>query len=364
MNIECAKILEAVDASIVSRSSTRHIGIIVFDGVVLADVVGAADVFGIGDKLISSAFPGTTRYTVSVLSISGGMIMSSASVQIMTSPLSSFGDHQFDTLLIASGTGNFDAYRDPDLISWLQRMRAKVRRIVAICTGVFVIGAAGFLNNRRATTHWALLDKLSREFPQINIDREAQISEDDGIFTACDVGMAADLALRLLENDLGPAVAQRIAQSMVVCQRRRDNPPANQPARPSDSAMSTKIHKASLWFVEHLAESISVADAANFISMSERNFVRQFKRKTGQTPHDFLLNLRLEAVRQQLTETDLPVDKIARRCGLFSGAHVAKLFRKHMWTSPTEYRTGNRSSQVNGHPNAIPHRDNAPSSAF
>ncbi|MFJ2986660.1 GlxA family transcriptional regulator [Collimonas sp. NPDC087041] len=340
MDIECVKTLEVIDDS----SSTRHIGIIVFEGVVLADVVGAADVFGIGDKLISTVFPGTTRYAVSVLSISGGMIMSSASVQIMTSPLASFGEHQFDTLLIASGTGNFDAYRDPDLIAWLQRMRSNVRRIAAICTGVFVIGAAGFLNNRRATTHWALLDKLAREFPLVKIDRESQISEDDGIFTSCDVGMAAELALRLLENDLGPAVAQRVAQSLVVCQRRRDNPPAQHATRSADPAKSSKIHKASLWFVEHLAESISVVDAANHVSMSERNFVRQFKRETGQTPHDFLLNLRLEAVRQQLTETDLPVDKIARRCGLFSGEHVAKLFRKHMWTSPTEYRKGIRSS--------------------
>jgi transcriptional regulator GlxA family with amidase domain len=338
MNIECTKTLEVMDNS----SSTRHIGIIVFEGVVLADVVGAADVFGVGDKLISTVFPGATRYAVSVMSISGGMIMSSASVQIMTSALASFDKHQFDTLLIASGTGNFDAYRDPVLIAWLQQMRSSVRRIAAICTGVFVIGAAGFLNNRRATTHWALLDKLAREFPLIKIDREAQISEDDGIFTSCDVGMATDLALRLLESDLGPAVARRVAQSLVVCQRRRDTPPANQTSPAVIPVKTSKIHRASAWFVEHLADSISVVDAANFVSMSERNFVRQFKRETGQTPHDFLLNLRLEAVRQQLTETDLPIDKIARRCGLFSGEHVAKLFRKHMWTSPTEYRKGIR----------------------
>jgi len=325
----------------------KHIGIIVFDGVILADVVGAADVFGIGDKLISTVFPGTTRYQVSIISIPGGVIMSSAAVQILTSPLSQFNDYQFDTLLIASGTGNFDAYRDPVLIEWLQKKRRDVRRIAAICTGVFVIGAAGFLNNRRATTHWALVDKLSREFPEINIDREAQIAEDHDIFTSCDVGMATDLALRLLENDLGPAVAQRVSQNLVACQRRRDTSPATNPVRPVESIINSKIHKASLWFAENFSDPISVIDAANFVFMSERNFVRQFKRETGQTPHDFLLNLRLEAVRQQLTETDLPVDKIARRCGLFSGAHVAKLFRKQMWPSPTEYRKGIRPSHGN-----------------
>ncbi len=339
MDIECVKTLEVKN----DCSATKRIGIIVFDGVVLADVVGAADVFGIGDKLISIVFPGTTRYEVSVMSLTGGMIMSSASVQIMTSALTTFNDTIFDTILIASGTGNFDAYRDPELLLWLQKMRCNVRRIAAICTGVFVIGAAGFLNNRRATTHWALLDKLAREFPLIQIDREALITEDGDIFTSCDVGMAADLALRLLELDLGPTVAQRVAQSLVVCQRRRDNPHLEHTTRLSDPVKNCKIHKASLWFVEHLADPISVVDAANYVSMSERNFVRQFKTKTGQTPHDFLLNLRLEAVRQQLIETDLPVDKIARRCGLFSGEHVAKLFRKHMGTSPTEYRSSVKS---------------------
>ena len=326
-------------------SAVKHIGIMVFDGVILADVVGAADVFGIGDKLISTAFPGTTRYQVSIMSISGGMVTSSAAVQILTAPITQFDNQDFDTLLIASGTGNFDAYRDPVLITWLQKKRSQVRRLAAICTGVFVIGAAGFLNNRRATTHWALADKLSREFPTINIDREAQIVDDNNIFTSCDVGMATDLALRLLENDLGPAVAQRVAQNLVVCQRRRDTSPVNKPTRPVESIMNSKIHKASLWFVEHLSDPISVIDAANYVYMSERNFVRQFKRETGQTPHDFLTNLRLEAVRQQLSETDLPVDKIARRCGLFSGANVAKLFRKQMWPSPTEYRRGIRPSE-------------------
>lgn len=343
MDIGC---LDRLDAT-VDSCAIKHIGIMVFDGVILADVVGAADVFGVGDKLISTVFPGTTRYQVSIMSISGGMIMSSAAVQILTAPLTQFDDTQFDTLLIASGTGNFDAYRDPVLIEWLQKKRRNVRRIGAICTGVFVLGAAGFLDNRRATTHWALIDKLSREFPKIDIDREAQIAEDDDIFTSCDVGMATDLALCLLENDLGPAVAQRVAQNLVVCQRRRDTSPTTSPARPVESIINSKIRKASLWFAEHFSDPVSVIDAANFVFMSERNFVRQFKRETGQTPHDFLLNLRLEAVRQQLSETDLPVDKIARRCGLFSGAHVAKLFREQMWPSPTEYRKGIRPTQGN-----------------
>lgn len=341
MEMLCVKALEPHS----KRRSIKHIGIIVFDGVILADVVGAADVFGVGDKLISSAFPGMSGYTMSLLSRNGGMVNSSALVQIMTAPLPPPDNHSFDTLLIASGTGNFDAYRDPVLLDWLQKVSGSVRRIAAICTGVFVIGAAGLLDNRRATTHWALQDKLMQEFPEIHLEREALISEDDGIFTTSDVGMAADLALRFLESDLGSAFAKRVAESLVVCQRRRDNPPATRVARHPQAISNSKVQKASRWFFEHMAEPINMIDAANSVSMSERNFQRQFKRETGQTPHEFLLQIRLEAVRQQLTETDLPVDKIARRCGFFSGEHVAKLFRKHMAISPCEYRKAERSGQ-------------------
>jgi transcriptional regulator GlxA family with amidase domain len=329
-----------------STRTIKHIGIIVFEGVVLADVIGAADVFGVGDKLISSVFAGQSGYAISLLSLNGGVVRSSTCVQIMTLPLPPHDNHSFDTLLIASGTGNFDAYRDPGLIGWLQDVRNNVRRIGAVCTGVFVMAAAGLLDHRRATTHWALQDKLIREFPLIKVERDANSTEDDGLYTASDVGMATDLALTFLENDLGASVAKRVAESLVLCQRRREHPGAARPAKITEVSKSSKIQQASRWFIEHMAEPISILDAANFVSMSERNFQRQFKRETGWTPHEFLLHLRLEAVRQQLTETDLPVDKIARRCGFLNGEHVSKLFRKHLLISPCEYRRNERAAQT------------------
>ncbi|MNR83723.1 HTH-type transcriptional regulator CdhR [compost metagenome] len=327
-----------------SARTIKHIGIIVFEGVVLADVIGAADVFGVGDKLISSVFAGQSGYAISLLSLNGGVIRSSTCVQIMTLPLPAHDNHNFDTLLIASGTGSFDAYRDPGLITWLQNVRSNVRRIGAVCTGVFVMAAAGILDNRRATTHWALQDKLIREFPEIKVEREENVTEDDGLFTASEVGMATDLALTFLENDLGASVAKRVAESLVVCQRRRERPVAVRPVKVTEVSKSSKIQQASRWFIDHMAEPISILDAANFVSMSERNFQRQFKRETGWTPHEFLLHLRLEAVRQQLTDTDLPVDKIARRCGFLNGEHVSKLFRKHLLISPCEYRRNERAA--------------------
>ena len=317
--------------------SVRRVGIIVFDGVILADIVGIAEIFVTGDKLISSMFMGMTRYSLSLLSLSGGMVMSSSGVQVMTDALPAHEENRFDTLIVASGSGNFKVYRNPDLIDWLQKARLRVRRIAALCTGVFVLAAAGLLDRKRITTHWALQDKMLREFPEVILDRDVLMVEDGGIYTTGDSGMGIDIALRLHEDDLGSAMAKRVAQSLLASPRHRESPSSLKALCQSDESLrNSKIRKAS---------NINAADAANFVNMSERNFQRQFKRETGETPHRFLQKIRLEAVCQHLRDTDLPIDKIARRCGFFSGEHVSKLFRKHLNTSPCEYRKSERMKE-------------------
>jgi transcriptional regulator GlxA family with amidase domain len=325
----------------------RHVGIIVFDGVILADVVGVAEIFVTGDKLISSMFMGMTRYTLSLLSLSGGMVMSSSGVQVMTDRLPRHEDNHFDTLIVASGSGNFNVYRDQRLIDWLQKASGTVRRMAALCTGVFVLAAAGLLDNRRIAIHWALQDKLLREFPKVILDRDVLMAEDGGIYTTGDSGMGIDIALRLHEDDLGSVMAKRVAQSLLAYPRQRESPNSLTAWHRTDESLKHgKIHKASNWLTEHMGSAINAGDAANFVSMSERNFQRQFKRETGETPHRFLQKIRLEAVCQHLRDTDLPIDKIARRCGFFSGEHVSKLFRKHLNTSPCEYRKSERAKRA------------------
>lgn len=211
---------------------------------------------------------------------------------------------------------------------------------------MFVLGAAGLLSNRRATTHWALQEKLQREFPQTIIEQDMLIAQDGNITTACDAGLGTDVALCLLEEDLGAALAKRVAESLVMRQHAQHETahPSSRPTSHTNThttepwARSTRIQKALKWLEEHMASPINMVDAADSVSMSERNFQREFKRATGTTPHSFLMKIRLDAVRQYLRETDLPVDKIARRCGFFSGEHVSKLFRKHFGVSPCEYR--------------------------
>jgi len=315
----------------------KRIGIIVFDGVILADVITVADVFAAADRLVSALFPDTLGYSTTLLSLKGGMVTSSATMQIMTSAIAEHPQESFDTLIVASGSGNFQACQNRALVDWLRESKDRVPRIAALCTGVFALAAAGLLNGRRATTHPALQEKLAREFPSINIDRQATITEDAGIFTTGDTGMGGELTLRLLGSDLGNEVTNRIAEGLMI-QRQHCNTVARPISNPVAPIENCKITIATQWLIDHISEHINIADVAAQVSMSERNFLRQFKRVTGQTPHDFLVRIRLDAVRRDLVETELPIDKIARRWGLGNGEHVAKLFRKHMSTTARDYR--------------------------
>lgn len=322
-------------------SSIKQVGVIVSDGVILADLAEIAEVFFVADKMLSSMFSRSNGYHFSLLSVMGGMITTSSSVQIGTLALKHVTMSAFDSIIIADGRGNFAEYRNQQLLQWLRTPTSDPRRIAALCTGVFVLAGAGLLDHRKVATHWALRDKLHREFPNVDIQSSDIIIQDENVFTSADSGTGAEIALSLIEDDLGGSFANRIEQSLTVRQHHQFKPAISR-----DSAFKTgekrhrsdRIQKSLLWLEEHMASPINLADAADHVAMSERNFQREFKRETGQTPHSFLTRIRLEAACLYLKESDLPIEKIARRCGLVSGEHLSRLFRKHHGISPGEYR--------------------------
>ena len=244
----------------------------------------------------------------------------------------------FDTLLVASGSYNFIRFRERALLDFLQRGRSEARRIAGICTGVFALAEAGILNNRRATTHTALQSKLILEFPRIKLECRDTITEDQGLFTARDAGSASELALRWVEADFGSVMAIKVAESLNADPLDLANEAALVMPVVRKKPGANKMREASHWLLEHLADNINLSAAAESMCMSQRNFLRHFKREFSQTPREFLLQARLDMARHELRVTDLPIDKIGRRCGLGNGEHVAKLFRKYMALTPVEYR--------------------------
>jgi len=295
----------------------KHIGLIVADGVILHDLGAVADAFEAADRLLESELCGVTGYKVSLLSVTGNIVRSSTSIEIMTSPLPDDAVH-FDSILIISGKGNLDIYLDPHLIAWLKMMRPTVRRIGAMCCGVLVIGSAGFLDNRHVTAPRFLEEKLMREFPATLIGNEA-ILEDGNIYTTRDYGMGATLAQRLLQTDLGAQFASRITANMIRQSHSLASPIFTHATNHVDNGASRNSMTVAIEFMQNnLASSNLLSLAAEFVCMSERNFQRKFKLWTGKSPHQFITHLRLENAQTALRETGRSLSEVAKKVGLSS----------------------------------------------
>jgi transcriptional regulator GlxA family with amidase domain len=322
------------------REESRKIGLIAYNGVQTLDVVGPMETFATVRRNLPPARESSTiPYTIQVLSTSGGLVRSSSGLMLMTAPLPDPRGYLFDTVLVAGGTGVWDAARDTELLNWLQSVAPRVRRIGSLCSGTFVIAAAGLLDGLHATTHWRYFDKLEREFPRISVDRESLFVRDHNVVTSAGVIAAVDLALDMVESDISSSIALTVARDLMLYLKRSGGQAQFSAQLTGQFAGTPKIEQAIGWMAEHLAEDISVAEVAERSAMSERNFSRRFKEETGVAPREYLRLLRLDEARRLLSATTLPVDKVARTVGLGDGEQMSRVFRKYLSTSPSEFRS-------------------------
>ncbi|ACU75826.1 transcriptional regulator, AraC family [Catenulispora acidiphila DSM 44928] len=212
------------------------------------------------------------------------------------------------------------------------------RRVVGACTGVFVLAEAGLLDGRRATTHWHVLDRLARDFPQIEVEREALYVDDGSVLTSAGAAAIVELCLHLIRTDHGAAVAAA-AGSLVVAGpvRPADQPQPvvpNRPAAPGRSLAATRA-----WAQARLDIPITLADLAAHAGVSERTLTRGFRTETGTSPLRWLLHQRVDLARQLLETTDLTMDGVGRRSGLGSADSLRRHFVTRLGVPPSAYRT-------------------------
>jgi transcriptional regulator GlxA family with amidase domain len=304
-------------------AATRHIAILLFDGCSLLGAGIVAEVFHAANELASSGNRNWT-YDVCFLSASGGNVTCSSSIRVWTDGLDARHYMGFDALFVAGGKGAHAAARDERLIAWLRRVHANTSTVRPIAEGRSLLEAA-CING-----HTQQRDFGSYAARDESVDQGGDPS---------DRLESMKSALMLIKRDLGIDVARGVAERLM--------PDAG------DSLMSLlgdssgrspadKVRAAARWLQENCQRSISIADAAQVAAMSERNFLRRFKLEVGVTPSDYLLHARLAITCSLLTDSELPVDKIARRTGMGNGDRLAKIFRKRMKVSPTEYRLKTR----------------------
>jgi transcriptional regulator GlxA family with amidase domain len=301
----------------------RRIAIVLFNDCSLQGAGAVAEVFQAANDLATSGSD-AWLYEVSFLSAEGGMVTSSSALRVWTDGLDARHDGGFDALYLAGGKGARAAAGDERLIAWLRRVGDKTGMIRPIANGRALLDAAYATEVKEG-------GDISR---QTKGARSPEPSDD-----ASDRVESMRSALAMIKRDLGRETARAVAERM--CAESCSN---LAPLLGEDGGLSPgdKVRAAARWLQENCQQPISIADAAQIAAMSERNFLRRFKMEMGITPSGFLLHERLAVTCSLLTESELPVDKIARRTGMGNGDRLAKVFRKRMRISPTEFRIQSR----------------------
>jgi transcriptional regulator GlxA family with amidase domain len=312
----------------------HRVALVAFAGMQPLDLVGPHEVFASANQL--STFEGRDlRYEVSVIAVDDGTIRCESGLRIVADPLPE--PDAVDTVLVAGGDGSRQASRDERLITWLHELPATTR-IGSICTGAFVLAAAGFLDGRCATTHWALAAQLARKYPNVTVDSDPIFICDDGVWTSAGVTSGIDLALAMVEHDFDAQLAQNVARWLVMFARRPGG--QSQFATPvwTDVPNRAPIRDAIHHVQANPEADHSLGALAERSHLSVRHFQRTFVEETGETPAVFVERVRVEHARRLLETTSATVAATARASGFGSAETLRRAFVRRVGVNPEDYR--------------------------
>jgi transcriptional regulator GlxA family with amidase domain len=311
----------------------RRVVIVAFPPVQALDVTGPAEVLSVAAQVHGAAEP---AYAVKVVGPGGAPIATGSGYAL--APAAPLEDVRgpLDTLLVAGGSG---ARHAPDeVVARVAAIAGRARRVASVCTGAYVLANAGLLDGRRATTHWQYCDDLQRRHPAIAVERDPIFVVDGPVRTSAGVTAGMDLALALVEEDLGPPVALEVARWLVLFVKRPGGQAQFSAQLAAQSAERAPLRELQAWMADHLADELSVPALAARACMSERNFARAFKAETGMTPAVYVEALRVERARLALESGLEPIDAVARRCGFGTVETLRRAFARRLGVSPGAYR--------------------------
>jgi transcriptional regulator GlxA family with amidase domain len=331
-------------AMLKSRNSVRRgrrIGIFVYDGMIALDAVGPADVFGLANILSRREDPAAgPNYDVCLVGLRKGPIRTSTGFR-MTADLSlRDANSAVDTLVIP---GVYEL-RDveailaiPDVNAWLRRSARQSRRVASICTGSLILAKLGLLRGRRATTHWAFCEHLRANFPAVHVEPDSLWIKDGKIYTSAGVTAGMDLALALVEEDLGRRFALELARMLVMFLKRPGGQSQFSSELISQIASPDRLEDLVEWIREHLDRPLAIEDLAQRSKMSARNFQRVFTRQCGMPPAKFIERLRVERARVIIEDTGLSMTEVARTSGFDSEQRMRRAFRRVLGINPADH---------------------------
>ncbi len=318
----------------------RRVVIVAFPDVQLLDVAGPVEVFSMANRLTADRSP----YAPEVVTTDGAPIVSSSGLEIVPRrPLSEVRG-PLDTLVVAGGRGTPGAVRDGTLVAWVRRTAPRCRRVASVCSGAFVLAAAGLLDGRRATTHWDVCDLLARTHPSVLVEPDPIFVRDGNVSTSAGVTAGMDLALAFVEEDLGAQLALQVARQLVLFVRRPGGQSQFSAQLAAQPARRPGLRDLQHWIADHPAADLSVAALAQRAAMSPRHFARAFRDEIGMTPASYVESTRVEHARRLLETTDLGFADVARTSGFGSIETMRRAFGRRLGVAPSDYRHRFRTS--------------------
>lgn len=312
--------------------SGQRVVIVTFDSAQILDVTGPLEVFSTATRFVLAA-----RYDTRLVSVAGGPVLSTSGLEFATTSMADVSA-PVDTLMVAGGRDMAVACGDPELLAHLRRLARDARRVTSVCSGAFLLAAAGLLDGHRAATHWAECSSLASQYPAVDVDRDSIYVRDGNTWTSAGVTAGIDLALALVAEDYGRKAAAAVARQLVVYLRRSGGQAQFSALLAAQDADSEPIKDLLTWLPDHLTDDLTVPKLARQVNLSERHFSRVFKADVGVAPADHIEAVRLEAACRLLESTHAAIEQVAGTCGFGTAETMNRAFRRRLGTTPGEHR--------------------------
>ncbi len=314
----------------------RRVVLLAYEQMNLLDLAGPLQALSTASKRFSGNGP--ALYDTIVVSVDGGLVVTSAGLAIATVPLSTLDDAAIDTLIAPGGSKDQTFRAPPELVAWIALHGSQARRLCSVCTGAFLLAAAGQLDGRRVATHWDWAARLEQLHPTVEVDADRIFIQDGSIWTSAGVSAGIDLTLALIEEDYGHRVAIETARQLVMFIKRSGGQSQFSVPLAAQSDATGQFADLHVWIAAHIGEDLAVERLAEQASMSPRTFARAYADAQGRTPAKAVEAIRLEVASRALEETHLPLKTIAARAGYSNEQSLRRAFQRQLGVSPIQYR--------------------------
>lgn len=315
----------------------RRVGMIGFDGLTALDLVGPAEAFANAYVEGANGAP-QHAYEIVVLGLTEKPFVAADTGLVLRPHTTLEHAPELDTLIVPGGPGLREPATNARVAAWLKQREPQIRRVASVCTGLYGTAAAGLLDGRRATTHWAHAKHAQERFPRVRLDANALYIRDGKFYSSAGITAGIDLALTLIEEDLGPHAALAVARELVMYLKRPGGQEQfSEPLR-FQTQSADRFADLSAWMSGHLRQDLSVEALAERACLCPRHFTRRFKQAFGTTPAEFVERLRLDEARQRLSGHKDTIEEVADSVGFHSSDAFRRAFERRFGVTPSAYR--------------------------